>query len=77
MGRGSGGAEAPLGVLGSRPRMGLKCASSNWGLRFLHGLLHGGQDDEEEMEKEEKLRMATRQAYFQNGNMNGVRNGKV
>jgi tetratricopeptide (TPR) repeat protein len=74
-GAGSGGAGASLGVAGSRPRMGLKRASSNWGLGFLHDLLHGGHDDEE-ME-EETLRMATRQAYYQNGNWNGVRNGKA
>lgn len=71
---GSGGAGAPLGVLGLKPRMGLKCTSSNWGLGLLHDLLHGGRDDEEEMEA---LRMATRQFCYQNGNGDGVRNGKV
>jgi hypothetical protein len=70
------GMTSRTGHSSSRPRMGLKRASSNWGLGFLHDLLHSHHDgDDDEAEEEEKPRMPTARFHHQNGN--GAVTGKA
>jgi hypothetical protein len=69
-GMGANGGGASLGAMGLRPKMGLKRASSNWGLGPLHNLLHWHYGDEDE-----RPRMPTPQFYYQSGN--GIANGKA
>jgi hypothetical protein len=54
--------DATSSATGLRPHMGLKRASSNWRLSFLHKLLPGQHDDEDN-----ESRMATRQIFHRNG----------